>query len=103
MSQITLNTPVEVVPAQQAVTTTKVTVLEVRENFGWDWNPADPGAMRRFGPGRPQSVEATILLEGDVEQQRNITVWEGDAYVAVRGSWTDADMAARITQILTGA
>jgi hypothetical protein len=103
MSQITLNTPVEIIPAQQAVTTTKVTVLEVRENYGWDWNPQDPGAMRRFGPGRPQSVEATILLEGDQEVQRNITVWEGDAYVAVRGSWTDEDMAARISQILTGA
>jgi hypothetical protein len=102
MSQITLNTPVEITPAQQAVTTTSVTVLEVRENYGWNYSttPNPDGIAPNYGPGRPQSVEATILL-GD-NAQRTLTVWEGDAYLAVRGSWTDEDLAARITQLLAG-
>jgi hypothetical protein len=105
MSQITLDTPVEVVPAQQAITTNKVTVLEIRESYGWDYDPnsREPGS-RRLGPGRPQSVEAVILLENSNRNiQKTITVWEGAAYLAVRGTWTDADLTARLTQILTGA
>ena len=100
MSQITLNTPVEVAPAIAAITSTSLTVLEVRENFGWNYDPTQPGGF--FGPGRPQSVEATVLLSVDPQVQRTLTVWEGDAYLAVRGTWTDEDLAARITEILAG-
>jgi hypothetical protein len=100
MSEITLNTPVEVAPAIAAITSNKITVLEVRENFGWNYDPTQPGGF--FGPGRPQSVEATVLLSKDPQIQRTLTVWEGDAYVAVRGTWTDEDLSARITEILRG-
>jgi len=100
MSQITLQNAVEVTPAIPAVTSNQVTVLEVRENFGWNYDPTQPGGF--FGPGRPQSVEATVLLSSDPQIQRTITVWEGDAYLAVRGTWTDADLATRITAILGG-
>lgn len=104
MSQITLNTPVEIVPAQEAVTTTNVTVLEVRENYGWGYDPENQNeTLRRMGPGRPQTVEVTILLEGDKPVQRNLVVWQGNEYLAVRGTWTDADLSARISQLLTGA
>jgi len=98
MTQITLNTPVEVSPAVAAVTSNQVTVLEVRENFGWDYDPAQPGGF--FGPGRPQSVEVTVLLDKERNIQRTLVAWEGEAYVAVRGTWTDADLAARIATIL---
>ena len=100
MSEITLNSPVTVAPAIAAVTSNKITVLEVRENFGWNYDPSQPGGF--FGPGRPQTVEATVLLSVDPQVQRTITVWEGEAYLAVRGTWTDADLAARITEILAG-
>jgi hypothetical protein len=100
MSEITLNTAVEVAPAIPAITSNKITVLEVRENFGWNYDPTQPGGF--FGPGRPQTVEATVLLSADPQIQRTLTVWEGDAYLAVRGTWTDADLATRITEILGG-
>lgn len=100
MSEITLNSPVTVAPAIAAVTSNKITVLEVRENFGWNYDPSQPGGF--FGPGRPQTVEATVLLSVDPQVQRTLTVWEGDAYLAVRGTWTDGDLAARITEILGG-
>jgi hypothetical protein len=100
MSEITLNSPVEVAPAIPAITSTKITVLEVRENFGWNYDPTQPGGF--FGPGRPQTVEATVLLSAEPQIQRTLTVWEGDAYLEVRGTWTDEDLAARITEILGG-
>lgn len=103
MSDITLNTPVEVKPAEPAVTTTTVKVLEVRENYGWDFDPTQPMGTMWFGPGRPQTVEVTVLLDAENRIQRNITVWEGDEYVAVRGTWTDADLYAKIAEILTAA
>jgi hypothetical protein len=101
MSQITLETAVEVVPAVPAVTTTEITILEIRENYGWNYDPTQPGG--NFGPGRPQSVEATVLLNAERGVQRTLMVWEGDDYLAVRGTWTDADLAAKIEQILTAA
>jgi hypothetical protein len=100
MSQITLNTPVEVAPAVAAITSNHIIVLEVRENYGWEYDPAQPGGF--FGPGRPQTVEATVLLDKERGIQRTLTVWEGDAYLAIRGTWTDSDLAARITTLLGG-
>lgn len=99
MSQITLETAVEVTPAIAAVTTNNVIVLSVTENYG-STDPEQPGPQ---GTGRRGTVEVDVLL-GDQQsgQTRRLVAWEGDAYLAVRGTWTDADLNARIIQILTG-
>jgi hypothetical protein len=99
MSPITLNTPIVIVPATEAVTTSSVTVTYVSENYGWDYDPTQPYMNR--SPGKPQSVEATVVLSTDPYQERRITVWEGDAYLAVRGTWTDADLATEVATILS--
>jgi hypothetical protein len=100
MSQITLNAAVEIVPAVPAVTTTEVTVLSIQENYGWNYDPSNP--IANFGPGRPLTVEAVVLLDSERNIVRNITIWEGDAYLAVRGTWTDETLATRLTEILGG-
>lgn len=100
MTQVTLSTAIEVTPAVPAVTTNKVTVIGVQENYGWDYDPTQPGVV--MGPGRPWSVEADVLLDAERNIQRRITVWEGEAYLAVRGTWTDETLGARITEILGG-
>jgi len=97
MSQITLSTAVEIVPAVSAITSDKITILEVRENYGWGYEPGTPG---NFGPGRPQSVEVTVLLDEARGIQRTLTVWEGSEYLAVRGTWTDASLATRLKELL---
>jgi hypothetical protein len=101
MTQFTVSKPVEAVPAVAAVTTNNVTVLEVRENYGWNYDPTQPGGF--FGPGRPQSVEATVMLSTNPPVQRTFTVWEGDAYLAVRGKWTDEDLANQLATVLSGS
>jgi hypothetical protein len=100
MTTINLSTPIVIVPASEAVTTSTVSITHVAEHYGWDYDPTQPGMMRG-GPGKPQSVEATVVLSTDPYQERRITVWEGDAYVAVRGTWTDADLATEVATILS--
>jgi hypothetical protein len=34
--------------------------------------------------------------------QRGVTVWEGDAYDAVRDTWNNAALMTRLTEILNG-
>jgi hypothetical protein len=34
--------------------------------------------------------------------QRGVTVWEGDAYDAVRDTWDNAALMAKLTEILNG-
>ena len=87
----TLSKPVVVVPAVNAVTTTTFDLIDVQENYGYgDGNE---------GRGPRNSVEATIVFP-DAGVYRNITAWEGDEYLAVRGTWTDDTLKARIAQIL---
>lgn len=100
MTTITLDTPYEVAPAVPAVTTTEVTVLTVQENPGIGYDPADPSTHR--GPGRPQTVEVEVLLNAERNITRRLVVWEGEEYLAVRGTWTDADLAAKIKTLLAG-
>jgi len=45
-------------------------------------------------------VEATVVLCQNPYVERRITVWDGEEYLAVRGTWTDATMYDRIKQIL---
>jgi hypothetical protein len=102
MSEITLTTPIELVPAVEAKTTTTVKVVSISENYGWDYDAGQPG--RNYpGLGNPQSVEAVILLDLETGFQRTVTVWQGEEYLAVRGTWTDADLNAKILSILNPA
>lgn len=96
---ITLDTPLVISPATAAVTTDNVTITYVAENYGWDYDPTQPGGGRA-SPGRPLSVEVVVMLNNDPYQERRLVAWDGDAYLAVRGTWTDADLSARIKEIL---
>ena len=88
---VTLNKSVVVVPAVNAVTATTFDLVDVQENYGY--------GERNDGRGPRNSVEATIVFP-DANVYRNITAWEGDEYLAVRGTWTDDTLKARIAQIL---
>lgn len=94
MTSITLDTPVVIVPAQEAKTSSAFTVSHIEENYGYD-NEDGPRS-----PGRPSTVVATVVLSDSPYMERRITVWEGPDYLAVRGTWTDQDLYAKIKQIL---
>jgi hypothetical protein len=97
MTSITLETPIVIVPATEAKTTTSFKVTYIEENYGWtnDETGTNPRA-----PGRLNAVVATLVLSEDPYIERRITVWEGEEYLAVRGTWTDQDMYARIKTLL---
>ena len=96
MTTITLQSAVVVAPAIPAVTTTEVKILAVFENYVTE----DLGPGTVSGPGRPGAVEVELLLDATNSIQRRITVWEGEDYKAVQGTWTDEDLKARIAVIL---
>ena len=100
MTAITLDTPVVVVPAQEAVTASSFEVLYIEENYGKEIS--EEGGPRFMGPGQHSSVNAEVLVgaEPGPVVRRRITVWEGDAYLAVRGTWTDQDLYNKIKEIL---
>jgi hypothetical protein len=101
MTTITLNKPVTIVPAQEAVTANSFVVTYIEENYGVFTDEQD-GPQRRPGRGRQSSVIADVEIgtaPGPVSY-RSITVWEGDAYLAVRGTWTDQDLYNRVKEIL---
>lgn len=91
----TLSKSLTVVPAQEAKTTSEFYVTWINENYGWG---SDENRFR--GPGHPNSVEAEVVLSEDPPVSHRLTVWEGDAYLAVRGTWTDETLYARIKEIL---
>jgi hypothetical protein len=100
MTEITVDTPIVLAPATQAVTTSSFTVLYIEENYGWDTvDPSIPRPM--MGMARPASVMAEVLLSSDPWITRRIVVWEGADYLAVRGTWTDQDLFQKVGQILT--
>lgn len=104
MTTITLNKPVTVVPAQQAVTADTFVVTYVEENYGVEFPQGDENAPRMGVRGRGRMASVTADVEIGVEPgpvvRRSVTVWEGDAYLAVRGTWTDQDLYDRIKEIL---
>lgn len=100
MTTITLSNPFIVTPAQEAVSATAFVVKYIEENYGVHHDDDRPG----FNPGRgqPNSVRADIELsngDGPVVH-RTITVWQGEEYLAVRGTWTDQDLYNKIKEIL---
>jgi hypothetical protein len=88
----TLSKPVIVVPAIEAVTATTFDLVDVQENYGYGEN------NNGFGPRN--SVITRISFPTTPVTFRTLIVWEGDAYLAVRGSWTDDTLRARIAEIL---
>lgn len=89
----TLSKPVVVTPAIEAVTVTTFDLVDVRENYGYS---EDGGP----GIGVHNSVQALVVFPTDPPTYRNITAWAGDAYLAVRGTWTDETLKQRIKTIL---
>ena len=100
MTEITVDTPIVLAPATQAVTTSSFTVLAIEENYGWDTtNTNMPRPMMGMAPHG--SVMAEVMLSQDPWITRRIMVWQGADYMLVRGTWTDADLFKKIGQILT--
>lgn len=93
MTTITLDKPLVIVPAQVEKTSNSFYVTHISENYGL-------GGENSRGPGRPNSVEATVVLSEDPYIEHRMTVWEGDDYLAVKGTWTDQTLYARIKQLL---
>jgi hypothetical protein len=94
-TSITLDTPVVIIPAQEAKTSSVFYVTHVEENYG---HGTDETINR--APGRPTSVIATVVLSEEPYVERRITVWEGADYLEVRSTWTDQDLYARIKTLL---
>lgn len=91
----TLSKSVIVTPAVQAVTATSFDLVDVQENYGYgDQSLGNPGR------GRRNSVQATIVFPTEPPVYRTLSAWEDDAYLAVRGTWTDDSLKARIKEIL---
>jgi len=97
----TLSKPVVVVPQVAAVTATSFYLVDVQENYGY--TPSDnENGVGNYGRGRHNSVQVTIVFDipGSEPIARIFFAWEGDAYLAVRGTWTDETLIARIKEIL---
>lgn len=92
---VTLSKSVVVAPAIAAVTATTFELLDVKENYGYGTE-----GNGNNGRGRRNSVEATILFSTEPPVQRTLTAWVDDDYLAVRGTWTDETLKARIKEIL---
>ena len=97
MSDIQLDTPVVIIPASDAVTSSSFVVLTTEENYG-----ANSSGRPSFGRASPESVIAEVLLNSDPYHSRVIVAWQGDAYLSVKGKWTDATLFARLKGILEG-
>jgi hypothetical protein len=96
-----LSKPVVVVPQVAAVTATAFQLVDVQENYGYTPSDTENGP-NNYGRGRHNSVQATIVFDvpGSEPIPRTLTAWEGDEYLAVRGTWTDTTLVARIKEIL---
>lgn len=94
---VTLDTPITVVPAQEAKTSNKFYVTHIEENYGVNLGEEFPSHR---APGRENTVVATVVISTDPYLERRISVWSDEEYVSVRGTWTDQDLYAKIKQIL---
>lgn len=99
MHDIILENPIEIAPAVQAKVTQTIKVVSIIENYGWTYDPSQPG-KNYPGSGIPQSVEAIILLDDETNLEKRITVWQDQEYLDVRGTWTDQDLYDKIKLIL---
>lgn len=92
----TLTLDTEIVLSERRVTTEFV-VRQIQENIQQRRVQVEielgPFTTETFPDGR----EETRGSGG-----RGVTVWEGDAYDAVRDTWSNADLMTRLTAILNG-
>jgi hypothetical protein len=92
----TLNKPIVLVPAIEAITGTTFDIVDVQENYGYGEVGTGFGSA-----GRHNSVYVTICFPTTPNPTlRSLIAWQGDEYLAVRGTWTDETLTARIAEIL---
>lgn len=91
----TLSKSVVLTPAIEAVTATTFDLVDVQENYGYSTD--NQGVS---GRGQRNSVQATIVFPVLPPVTRMLIVWENEEYLAVRGTWTDETLKARIKEIL---
>lgn len=91
-----------VAAAIAAVVVTEFDLVDVQENYGYaPANPNPDQPMREnFGRGPLNTVQVVVSFPTTPPTTRNMTAWEGDAYLAVRGKWTDDTLRARIKEML---
>jgi hypothetical protein len=96
-----LSKPVVVIPPVEAVIADSFYLADVQENYGYTPGNAQTDNFN-FGRGRRNSVQVTVVFEpiGADPIPRTFFAWEGDEYLAVRGTWTDETLMARIKEIL---
>jgi hypothetical protein len=90
-----LSKRVVVVPAVAALEVESFDLVDVQENYGYG---SENG--RNEGRGQHNSVQALVVFPTNPPTYRNINVWQGDEYLAVRGTWTDETLKEKIKQIL---
>ena len=95
MTTIMLDTPVVIQPAQEVKTSNSFTVSYIEENYAYG-----DDIIRDRARGKTGAVVASVILSTEPWVERNITVWEGDDYLAVRGTWTDQDLYSRLKTLL---
>ena len=92
----TLSVATEIVLSERRVTT-EFAIRQIQENI------RDRRVQVEIELG-PFTTE--ILPDGREEIHssgyRGVTIWEGDAYDAVRDTWRNEDLMARLTEILNG-
>lgn len=92
----TLTLTNEIVLAERAVTTEFV-IRQIQENI----QQRRVQVEIELGPFTTET-----FLDGRTETRgsgsRGVTVWEGDAYDAVRDTWRNADLMTKLTEILGG-
>jgi len=90
-----LSKKVVVVPAVAALEVESFDLVDVQENYGYGSENAG-----NQGRGQRNSVQALIVFPTNPPTYRNINAWQGDEYLAVRGTWTDETLKEKIKQIL---
>lgn len=92
----TLSLTTEIVLSERRVTT-EFTIQQIQE----DLRNRRVQVEIELGPFTTETY-----LDGRTETRgsgrRGVTVWEGDAYDAVRDTWHNADLIARVTELLNG-
>jgi hypothetical protein len=92
----TLTLETEIVLSERRVTTEFV-IRQVQENI----RDRRVHAEIELGPFTTETYPGG-REETRGSGQRGITVWENEAYDAVRDTWTNADLMVRLTEILNG-
>jgi hypothetical protein len=86
----------EIVLAERAVTN-EFTIRQIQENIQQRRVQVEidlgPFTTDSFPDGRTETRGSS---------SRGVTVWEGDAYDAVRDTWRNEDLIAKLTEILGG-